>query len=204
MSFCLEYVIQLLGRFLFLIIGRRNRNRMICFFCFRLISAEVCYQCTTCNQIICQNCKGTYGWLSIVHELMLKPTSAIAQKVLVICCGSRFHLRNPLLPRRLQWRGVSIKILTIPVPFAPKTSLFGIGSSKTLPVTTEHLLLDGANSVLWNVSHVHVINTYPLPFHSESSHNFLVPADGCFSRGISMRKWPKNVIFNFYHNIAFI
>lgn len=108
------------------------------------------------------------------------------------------------LPRRLQWRGVSIKILTIPVPFAPKTSLFGIGSSKTLPVTTEHLLLDGANSVLWNVSHVHVINTYPLPFHSESSHNFLVPADGCFSRGISMRKWPKNVIFNFYHNIAFI
>lgn len=61
--------------------GRRNRNRMICFFCFRLISAEVCYQCTTCNQIICQNCKGTYGWLSIVHELMLKPTSAIAQKL---------------------------------------------------------------------------------------------------------------------------
>lgn len=60
--------------------GRRRQNRMICFSCLRPISAEVCYQCTTCDKTFCQNCKETYEPLSILHELTLKPTSAIAQK----------------------------------------------------------------------------------------------------------------------------
>lgn len=81
---------------------------------------------------------------------------------------------------------------------------FGIGFLKMLLVIMEYLLFDGVNLVLWNVLYVYVINIYFFLFYFEFFYNFFVFVDGCFSCGIFMRKWLKNVIFYFYYNIVFI
>lgn len=81
---------------------------------------------------------------------------------------------------------------------------FGIGFLKMLLVIMEYLLFDGVNLVLWNVLYVYVINIYFFLFYFEFFYNFFVFVDGCFSCGIFMRKWLKNVIFNFYYIIVFI